>query len=62
MIEQDANGRPITRSQARTVDCPDCGARAGDPCIGRRNPPQVRTSVHLERYRVFAKTCKQVAP
>jgi hypothetical protein len=40
----------LRRADAFAVGCPQCGAEAGSPCTGKRNPAQVRTSPHLQRY------------
>lgn len=36
------------RPTAADVDCPDCGALAGDPCIGKRSPEPIKT-MHQQR-------------
>jgi hypothetical protein len=36
-----------TRDQARSVACPECGAKPGKPCRGLR---RARLSCHLERH------------
>lgn len=40
----------LTRQDAFRVACPKCGANPSSPCIGRRSPPQERTSPHIDRY------------
>jgi hypothetical protein len=37
----------VSRTEARTVDCPACGAKAGERCRGLRGRP--RESNHAER-------------
>lgn len=44
--------RRVTRSVAREVECPECGAPRGGPCRlarPRRDGSDERTSVHEER-------------
>lgn len=45
-----ASGSLTSRSRARSVRCPACGAEPGSPCIGARN--KVRESCHRERHEV----------
>lgn len=45
-VEIDLHGH-CTRPDAKTVDCPKCGAVAGSPCEGRRGE---RKQCHRERH------------
>jgi MoaA/NifB/PqqE/SkfB family radical SAM enzyme len=44
---------PVSRTEARTIECPYCHAEVGAKCIGKRG---VREAVHLERIHAFAET------
>lgn len=44
----------FTRERALTVACPKCGAGPSDPCTGRRQPTNIRTSPHIQRYDALA--------
>lgn len=41
----------VSREQSRSVDCPTCGAKASEPCIGKRG--KLRVSSHKERQRAY---------
>lgn len=47
----DVRSANLTRGDAHSVKCPECGALPLMKCVGKRNPRNIRVSPHLDRYR-----------